>query len=190
MKKRWINSYAAAALLAVVLLLTSCGSEADISGTDVETEEVVIVIPTESKSIFSSLLARYENAHSDISIKLVNIGGTTEKIHSFFVSALMDSKFRADILLIDDIWLSEFAGAGLVHEIKGMDDYDFIPAAKKGMMYDGKVYGVSVYADVMTEFHKKRNRSGKRVLLFRGCKRCICVHKKCNYDGENFGGCI
>ena len=151
------------AVLTAGAILTSCNEVGNISENPPETREVVIVVPAEGKSIISSLISDYEKANSDISVKLINIGGATEEMRTFFVSTLMDEKFNADMMIIDDIWLSEFAGAGLVSEIEGINIDDFIPAAKNGMMYNGKVYGVSLYADVMTKFRKNKTNSHKSV---------------------------
>ncbi len=174
-------------LLAAVIILSGCNSADTVSKAPVETKEIIIAIPAEGKSIISSLISDYEKTQSGISVKLINIGGTTEKIHSFFVSALMDEKFNADMLIIDDIWLSELAGAGLVSEIEGMEDYDFIPAAKKGMMYDGKDYGVSLYADVMTKFRKKRTQSDKTVYFSEDVNDVSAYIRSEIMNGETIG---
>ncbi len=165
-RKKVKGIYKVFALLAVLVIVTvfgSCGKPEEDSFTAAETEEIVVVIPSDGRSIISSLVYDYKNIRPDVSVKVVNIGGTAEEIHSFCVSTLMDEKFNADLLIIDDIWLSEFVSAGLVSDISDISEYYFIPAAEAMMMNDGKTYGIPIYADAMADFKKYENTSGHEI---------------------------
>ncbi len=150
-------------VMAIALTLCSCGINMSQNTADEESREVVVVIPTDGKSTITSLISDYEQNHPEISIKTINIGGTAEEIHRFCVSTLMDSKFSADLLIIDDVWLAEFADSGLVSEVADVAEYQFVPAAESKMKYNGKIYGIPVYADAMATFKKYESSSGESV---------------------------
>lgn len=155
----------AAVITVVVFTLVSCRNADENDYIASPSKEIVVVVPSDGESTIASLISEYDAAHDDLSVKLINIGGTPEEIHRFCVSVLIDSKFNADLLIIDDVWLSEFASYGLVSEMKGVDGYDFIPAARSAMTFGGKVYGIPIYADAMVDFKKYESTSQETMYL-------------------------
>lgn len=147
------------------LLFAACSGSGKKENEVSKTNELVVVVPADSGLIISSLISEYEKEHSEASVKLIKMSGSSEEIYRFCVSVLIDSKFNADMLIIDDVWLDAFAKEGLVCEIDGVKDYDFIRAAENAMVFNGKVYGVPIYADLMAEFKKYNSQSETTVCL-------------------------
>jgi multiple sugar transport system substrate-binding protein len=61
-----------------------------------------------------------------------------------------------DLAVIDSVWIPEFAAAGFLRPIEGIDpewirrehETDFLPPLLAANRYDGQTYGVSAFADV------------------------------------------
>lgn len=173
-----------AAVMAVIFaaaLIVGCGySGLDESGSE-EGEEIVIVVPSDGKSAISSLVSEYERINNDSEIKLINIGGTDEEAYRLCVSLLLDKKFNADILIIDDVWLSAFADENLVSEITDTDDKVFIPAARRAMTFNDKIYGIPIYADAMASFEKYGGNSNA-VMYFEDGASDMAAHIRDGID--------
>ena len=162
-------------------LIVGCGYTEPDRGGSAEGDEIVIVVPSDGKSAISSLVSEYERVNKDAEIKLINIGGTDEEIYRLCVSLLLDKKFNADVLIIDDVWLSAFADENLVSEITDIDDKVFIPAARHAMTFKDKIYGIPIYADAMASF-KKYEGDGNTVMYFEDSVSDMSAHIRCGID--------
>ena len=118
---RILTSAVAAALLAAAIA-AGCGHKSETENKAEADSEIVAVVPSDGKSVIASLISEYENVNDDSEIKFINIGGTDEEVYRLCVSMLLDKKFSADVLIIDDTWLSTFADEGLVSEITDIND--------------------------------------------------------------------
>ncbi len=152
-------------ILIAAAIAAGCGHKAEIEKDAEADSEIVAVVPSDGKSVIASLISEYESMNDDTEIKLINIGGTDEEVYRLCVSMLLDKKFSADVLIIDDTWLSTFADEKLVSEITDIDDEVFIPAAKRAMTFKDKIYGIPIYADAMASFEKYESSSGKTMYL-------------------------
>ena len=150
---RILPSAVVAALLAAAIA-AGCGHKAETENKAETDSEIVAVVPSDGKSVIASLISEHENVNDDTEIKFINIGGTDEEVYRLCVSMLLDKKFSADVLIIDDTWLSTFADEGLVSEITDINDEVFIPAARRAMTFKDKIYGIPIYADAMASFEK------------------------------------
>lgn len=173
-------SAAAAALLAAVIA-AGCGHRAKNENDAEADSEIVAVVPSDGKSVIASLISEYERVNNDAEIKLINIGGTDEEIYRLCVSMLLDKKFSADVLIIDDTWLSTFADERLVSEITGINDEVFIPAAKRAMTFKEKIYGIPIYTDAMASFEKYGSSSGETVYLEKDASD-MAAHIRCGIN--------
>ena len=160
---RILTSAVAAALLAAAIA-AGCGHKSETENKAEADSEIVAVVPSDGKSVIASLISEYENVNDDSEIKFINIGGTDEEVYRLCVSMLLDKKFSADVLIIDDTWLSTFADEGLVSEITDINDEVFILAARRAMTFKDKIYGIPIYADAMASF-EKYGSSGETVYL-------------------------
>ena len=104
-------------------------------------------------------IAKFEAANPDIKVKLTDY--PWNNYHDTMVLRLK-GRTKTDVMYNGEDWLPEFAAAGWVAALE-----DFFPEAKKykdktasyalaDMTYNGKVYGLSYYADLITfQYNKK-----------------------------------
>ncbi len=103
-------------------------------------------------------ISKFEAANPDIKVKLKDYPWT--QYHDTMVLRLK-GKTQTDIIYNGEDWLPEFAAAGWVVPLE-----DLFPAAKQykaktagyalaDMTYNGKVYGLSYYADLITFQYNK-----------------------------------
>jgi multiple sugar transport system substrate-binding protein len=104
-------------------------------------------------------ISKFEAANPDIKVELKDYPWT--QYHDTMVLRLK-GKTKTDVIYNGEDWLAEFAAAGWVVPLE-----DYFPEAKKyrektanyalaDMTYNGKVYGLSYYADLHTFMYNKQ----------------------------------
>jgi multiple sugar transport system substrate-binding protein len=146
-------------VLAFVLLLIS--SMALVGGQKAEAADPItleFVVWNYSLETIQDNIEKFEAANPDIKVKLTDYSWPT--YHDAMVLRLK-GKARTDILYCGEDWLPEWAAAGWVSPLE-----DYFPDAKKymektasyalaDMTYQGKLYGLSYYADLITFQYNK-----------------------------------
>jgi multiple sugar transport system substrate-binding protein len=95
-------------------------------------------------------VARFEDAHPEISIELRPTPDAADQRHQLYVQWLNAGLADPDVLQLDVIWTPEFAGAGWIQPLDPwMEDVDdFLPATLAANRLAGALYALPWFADV------------------------------------------
>lgn len=135
-------------LLAAALLLTGCGGpagDAEPGGVDAAaTGPMTFVVGKDTTSYFQPLLDRWNRAHPDDQVRMLELPEAADEQRAQLVANLQAGNDRFDILALDVIWTAEFAEAGWIVPLdRGMFPlHKFFPGAVATGMYKGRLYAV------------------------------------------------
>src|SRR6266508_3171862 len=120
---------------------------------------LAVVVWSYSIETIQDNIKRFEQAHPSITIKLAD--------HSWFdYHDVMATKFTSgnapDVAYSSDHWLQEWVAAGWIEPIDercpALAQYkgEWAPYASEGMTFEGKLYGVPYYADLVIFIYNDR----------------------------------
>lgn len=148
-------------LLAAVLLLTGCsgpgGTEARDEGAAADSGPMTFVVGKDTTSYFQPLLDRWNRAHPDERVTMLELPEAADEQRAQMVANLQAKNDRYDILAIDVILTPEFAQAGWIVPLdRGMFPLDtFIPSVVKTALYKGKLYAVPYSSNAGLLYYRK-----------------------------------
>jgi len=138
----------AAALAALVLVLAGCSERG--------TRDAAVTVVFKHARMFGDdpvprLVAAFEQRHPGVRVKTEALGSSSDEQHQFFVINLEGSLGRGrgpgfDVMMLDVIWVPEFARAGWLLDLTpslapGELDAHF-PAAVEAARWNGRVWAV------------------------------------------------
>ncbi|NDD29355.1 MAG: ABC transporter substrate-binding protein [Proteobacteria bacterium] len=105
------------------------------------------------------LLRRFERAHPDITVSLVEMSHDTDNIHNQYATYLVSEDDAIDLYGIDVIWPAEFGSAGWALPL---DDWlsaearaEFLPGPLAACSYRGHLYALPWYSDAGMLYYRK-----------------------------------
>ena len=129
-----------------LLLALACVGEHD--------EGIRVTFPASAVGAEAELLARqlarFEDAHPEISVELRATPDAADQRHQLYVQWLNAGLADPDVLQLDVIWTPEFAGAGWIQPLDHwMEDVDdFLPATLVANRFGEALYALPWFADV------------------------------------------
>ncbi len=98
------------------------------------------------------LLADFERQHPNLEVVTELLPNDTDAAHQYFLTAL-EAGANFDVLVVDIIWVQEFARAGWIADLSdefpaGRIRRDFLAGAADAVLFNGRVFAVPWYADV------------------------------------------
>ncbi len=148
-------------LLAAVLLLAGCGGPADDAATPglgaATGGPMTFVVGKDTTSYFQPLLDRWNRAHPDEWVKMLELPEAADEQRAQMVANLQARNERFDILALDTIWTAEFAEAGWITPLDAsmFPLGEFFPGAVKTAMYKGKLYAVPYSTNAGLLYYRK-----------------------------------
>ncbi|MEV5408275.1 ABC transporter substrate-binding protein [Thermopolyspora sp. NPDC052614] len=148
-------------LLAAVLLLAGCGGppdDADAPGLAAAAGgPMTFVVGKDTTSYFQPLLDRWNRAHPDEWVKMLELPEAADEQRAQMVANLQARNERFDILALDTIWTAEFAEAGWITPLDAsmFPLGEFFPGAVKTAMYKGKLYAVPYSTNAGLLYYRK-----------------------------------
>lgn len=102
---------------------------------------------------FRGLLRRFEQANPSITVEAQYLPNASDLAHQYYLTALGGGAADFDVLVIDVIWVPEFAHAGWIADVS--DAFppaqlrrDFLPGPAAAVVVDGRSFAVPWYVDV------------------------------------------
>jgi multiple sugar transport system substrate-binding protein len=106
------------------------------------------------------LLSAYERKHPEVEVIPETLPNASDIAHQYFLTALEGGSQDFDVLVVDLIWVQEFARAGWIADLS--DSFpgelirrDFLPAAAETSLVGGKTFAVPWYVDVGLLYYRK-----------------------------------
>lgn len=101
---------------------------------------------------FRELLASFGRAHPDITLTTQTIPSASDLAHQYFLTALEGGSVDVDVLVIDVVWVAEFARAGWIADLSDLITPEQIHAEFIAGMADaatpgGRTFAVPWFAD-------------------------------------------
>ncbi|WP_163787523.1 extracellular solute-binding protein, partial [Myxococcus vastator] len=102
---------------------------------------------------FRELLARFEREHPGVELVTEALPNASDLAHQFFLTALEGGARDFDVLVVDVVWVPEFARAGWIADLSaefppGRLREDFFPGPVEAVVVEGRTYAVPWYLDV------------------------------------------
>lgn len=102
---------------------------------------------------FDTLLAEFRRDHPEVELTTQLLPNASDVAHQFFLTALEGRSTDFDVLVVDVIWVAEFARAGWILDLSPEVPpeelrRDFLPGPAEAVVVDGKTYAVPWYVDV------------------------------------------
>lgn len=102
---------------------------------------------------FRALLAAFSAANPDIELATQTIPTGSDLAHQYFLTALEGRSQELDVLVVDVVWVAEFARAGWIADLS---EYfpperireEFLPGPVEATVLEGRTRAVPWYADV------------------------------------------
>ena len=158
-KPRLVIIYGVFVLILVFGILANIGIAVASSATGEPKEQVTLravltdLAGQDWQVLFQPSLEELRKRHPDLDIHL-NYTMFPYNITRISLLELLSNKSTSiDLASIDQIWLGEFAGKGLLTDLSNMTKKwgrlsDFYEIHLDGMIYDDKIYGISSWTDI------------------------------------------
>jgi multiple sugar transport system substrate-binding protein len=108
---------------------------------------------------FRELLAEFERNNPDIALKTEALPNSSDVAHQFFLTSLEGRADDFDVLVVDVVWVPEFARAGWIADLS--KDFppeqlraEFLPGPVEAVVVEGKTYAVPWYVDVGVLYYR------------------------------------
>ncbi|HEX9288343.1 MAG TPA: ABC transporter substrate-binding protein [Anaeromyxobacteraceae bacterium] len=102
---------------------------------------------------FRELLARFQQANPDVELVAEPMPNASDLAHQLFVTALEGGAADLDVLVVDVIWVAEFARAGWIADLSGAFPparlrAELLPGAAEAVILGERTFAVPWYVDV------------------------------------------
>jgi multiple sugar transport system substrate-binding protein len=109
---------------------------------------------------FREMLADFERKNPDVALTTEALPNSSDVAHQFFLTSLEGGADDFDVLVVDVVWVPEFARAGWIADISGAFPpaklrEEFLPGPVEAVVVDDKTYAVPWYVDVGVLFYRK-----------------------------------
>jgi multiple sugar transport system substrate-binding protein len=99
------------------------------------------------------LIAGYQQVHPEVEVVVELLPNATNAAHQYFLTALEGGAEEFDVLVVDIVWVQEFARAGWIADLteafpSALIQRDFLAGAAEAVLMDDRTYAVPWYADV------------------------------------------
>jgi len=128
--------------LACALLLGACGGRPASDGrVTLVLKHARILGPLDP---IPGLLREFEATHPGIRVRSEALPWTSDEQHQFYVINLEGRSPGFDVMMLDVIWVPEFARAGWLLDLSPWtpDLHDFFPSAARAATWDGRVWAL------------------------------------------------
>lgn len=156
--------YIHAAILAIslsVMLLCGCGQD-KANTYPAKKQELIFACGRDNTGTLETILREFSEQSEITQVKLVELPKNSIDTHRIIKSALTGQEVEIDAMLIEDIWVKEFAKEGYLKDLSSMAEFsaeEYLPGAAELTQNDGSLFwypmildtGVIYYNSEMTE---------------------------------------
>jgi multiple sugar transport system substrate-binding protein len=102
---------------------------------------------------FEALLDDFRAAHPKHELVTESLPNDSDVAHQFFVTALEGGASDVDVLVLDIVWVAEFARAGWIADLSSDISpsairREFLPGAAEAVLFAGRTWAIPWYSDV------------------------------------------
>lgn len=138
-----------------VLLLLSCTREASPRGAGGDDDRLTLVHQPlwGDPAAFDALLDEFRRDHPNVTLRTQLVPNASDVAHQYFLTALEGGSTDFDVLVLDVVWVPEFAHAGWIADLSADFPADalrreFLPGPAAVVTFDGRTWAVPWYVDV------------------------------------------
>ena len=139
-----------AAILALVALAASCGSEAAPRRTSRVT--LTTLLPASEKTFWEAVARAFERHHPEVRVDLVEGPESTDLREDLYTASLLARDPTFDLIYMDVTWTPKFAAAGWLVPLDEWFDAQararFLPAALAAGLYEGRLFRIPMRTDL------------------------------------------
>lgn len=132
------------AIVLAAATLSSCGKDA--GGTVIR-----FVVQPDAGGGFKEIVDRFNRAHPDIRVEMVEGPASTDSREEMYIGAFMAGDSPYDVVLMDVVWVPKFASQGWLAPLDGRFPEParaaFLPGDVKAGIWEGKCYRVPLRSD-------------------------------------------
>lgn len=108
---------------------------------------------------FHALLADFQRQHPEVELVAELLPNSSDLAHQFFLTALEGGSADFDVLVVDVIWVPEFARAGWVADLSAAFpperlEAEFLPGPVAAAVWQGRTWAVPWYVDVGVLYYR------------------------------------
>ncbi|WP_298329259.1 ABC transporter substrate-binding protein [Haloactinopolyspora sp.] len=139
----------AAALAAIALVATACGSDSESSAPDASPAAeaqgvgpITFANGKDSSGVLQELLDKWNAAHPDEEVTLVELPAQADGQRQQLIQNAQTESDAFDVIALDVVWTAEFAANGWVDELPegALPTSDIVPSLVEGTKYFDKMY--------------------------------------------------
>jgi multiple sugar transport system substrate-binding protein len=135
------------------LLLLGCARQAPGGALDEDQLTFVHQPLWGDPSAFEALLDDFRRAHPGVTLTTHLVPNASDVAHQYFLTALEGGSTDFDVLVLDVVWVPEFAHAGWIADLSRPFPpetirSDFLPGPADVVTFDGRTWAVPWYVDV------------------------------------------
>jgi multiple sugar transport system substrate-binding protein len=139
--------------------LPSCRRERRERKRDGRTTIVFKHQPLGESNTLRTLLDDFENVHPGVTVEAEALPSASDVAHQYFLTALEGEARDFDVLVVDVVWIAEFARAGFLLDLTARFPpaamrRDFLTAVGESVIVDEKTFAVPWYVDTGVLFHR------------------------------------
>ena len=112
--------------------------------------KIVLAIKRDTTGTIRSLVDRFSEENSGISVKLMELSDESVENHRVLSSVLAGNEVTVDVMIVEDIWMKEFSSVGYLRPLDGgigVDNSEY-PKRFSDVMYSGgRLYGLPFILD-------------------------------------------
>lgn len=117
--------YIHTAILAIslsVMLLCGCGQD-KVNVSPAKKQELIFACGRDNTDTMETILREFSKQSETAQVKLVELPKSSIDTHRIINSALTGKEVEIDAMLIEDIWVKEFAKCGYLKDLSGMAEF-------------------------------------------------------------------
>jgi multiple sugar transport system substrate-binding protein len=116
--------------------------------------------PLGTSPAFREWIAAFEREHPEVEVDTELLPNASDVAHQYFLTALEGGSRDFDLLVVDTVWVHEFARAGWIADVSEAFPpealkRDFLPGPVEASVMDGRTYAVPWYVDVGMLYYRK-----------------------------------
>jgi len=119
--------------------------------------EIVFAAGNDPSGATEALIAEYNAAHPEVTVKFQAMPANTDTQHDAYVTYLSAREQSIDLYSLDVIWTAEFAKAGWVAPLPEgyIETADFLDGPIESATYDGRLYAIPWFTDAGVLYYRK-----------------------------------
>jgi multiple sugar transport system substrate-binding protein len=105
------------------------------------------------------LLDDFEQLHPDVTVEAEALPNASDIAHQYFLTALEGEASDFDVLVVDVVWIAEFARAGFLLDLSerfppATMRRDFLPAVAEAVVVQERTFAIPWYVDTGVLYHR------------------------------------